>query len=158
MNNYRLEFKWAVIYTMFLLVWMIFERLMGWHDTHIDKHHLYTLLFYIPAMALYYFAMTDKRNNYYGGIITFQQAFLSGLILTAFITFLAAPAQYIISTFITPYYFDNVITYAVNSGKTTPEEAQAFFNLQSYCIQAVVSSLAFGLVLSALVALLVKRK
>ena len=66
--------------------------------------------------------------------------------------------QYIISTFITPYYFKNVIAYAIETGKTSPEEAETFFNLQSYIIQSVVSSLTFGLVLSALVALAVKRK
>ena len=158
MNNYRLELKWAVIYTIFLLVWMIFERLMGWHDEHIAMHHIYTLLFYIPAVVFYYFALRDKRNNFYGGIISFQQAFISGLIFTAFIAVLAAPAQYIISTFITPYYFKNVIAYAIETGKTSPEEAETFFNLQSYIIQSVVSSLTFGLVLSALVALAVKRK
>ena len=130
---------------------------MGWHDTHIDKHHVYTMLFYIPAIVLYYFALSDKRNNFYGGIITFKQAFVSGLMLTVFISLLAAPAQYLISTFITPHYFENVIAYAVKSGKTSPEEAQSFFNLQSYMLQSVAGSLAFGLVLSALAALFVKR-
>jgi len=158
MNNYQLELKWAAIYTVFLLVWMIFERLMGWHDAHIDRHHIYTLIFYIPAAVLYYCALSDKRNNFYGGIISFQQAFISGFIFTVFIAVLAAPAQYIISTFITPYYFENVIAYAIETGKTSPEEAEGFFNLQSYIIQAVVSSLTFGLVFSALVALVVKRK
>ena len=158
MKNFRLELKWAVIYTLTLLLWMVFELLMGWHDEHIDMHHIYTMLFYIPSIILYYFALSDKRNNFYGGIITFKQAFLSGLILSVFIALLAAPAQYITSTYITPQYFDNVIAYAVESGKIAPDEAASFFNLKSYMIQSVAGSLAFGLVLSALVAFFVKRK
>ena len=158
MKNCRLELKWAVIYTLFLLVWMVFERLMGCHDVHIAKHHLYTLLIYLPTALVYYLALSDKRNNFYGGIITFKQAFICGLVLTIFIAFLAIPAQYIISTYITPQYFENVIAYAVQSGKATPEEAASFFNLQSYMIQAVAGSLAFGLVLSALISIFVRRK
>ena len=158
MKNCRLELKWAVIYTLFLLVWMVFERLMGWHDVHIAKHHLYTLLIYLPTALVYYLALSDKRNNFYGGIITFKQAFICGLVLTIFIAFLAIPAQYIISTYITTQYFENVIAYAVQSGKATPEEAASFFNLQSYMIQAVAGSLAFGLVLSALISIFVRRK
>ena len=158
MNNRLLELKWAVLYTLFLLVWMIFERLMGWHDVLIEKHHLYTLLFYFPAIAIYFIALTDKRNNFYGGIISYKNAFVSGLILTAFITIFAAPAQYIISTYITPDYFSNIQKYAVLSGKATLEEAQEFFSLKSYIIQSVAGSLFFGIVITSIVSLFVKRK
>lgn len=158
MLSFRLEFKWAVIYTLFLFIWMIFEVQMGWHDELIAKHHLYTLLFYIPAAFIYYLALTDKRNNFYGGIMTYRQGFIAGITITVFIALLAAPAQYIISTFITPDYFENVRAFAVENGNTTFEEAEAFFNLSSYMIQSVVGSLAIGLIFSALFPLLVKRK
>ncbi|PHQ28243.1 DUF4199 domain-containing protein [Leeuwenhoekiella nanhaiensis] len=158
MISFRLEFKWAVIYTFFLFIWMIFEVQMGWHDALIAQHHLYTLFFYIPAALIYYLALTDKRNNFYGGIMSYRQGFLAGLVITLCIALLAAPAQYIISTWITPDYFENVKAYAVQAGKTTPEEAEAFFNLKSYMIQSVAGSLAIGLLFSAVLPLLVKRK
>ena len=154
----RLELKWAFIYTIFLLVWMCVERFLGWHDEKIDEHHLYTLFFYLPAIAIYFIALIDKRNNFYGGIITYKQAFISGLILTLFIAILAIPAQFIISEVISPYYFENVIKYAVSSGIASPEEAKELFNLKRYLIQSVVSSLAFGFVITALVSAFIKRK
>ncbi|WP_442844764.1 DUF4199 domain-containing protein [Leeuwenhoekiella sp. H156] len=158
MFSYRLELKWAVIYTFFLFIWMIFEVQMGWHDEGIAQQHIYTLFILIPATLIYYLALTDKRNNFYGGIMSYRQGFLAGLVITLCIAVLAAPAQYIISTWITPDYFENVKEYAVQTGKTTPEEADALFNLKSYMIQAVAGSLAVGLIFSALLPLLVKRK
>ena len=158
MTSFRLEFKWAVIYTATLLVWITFERILGWHDAYIDKHHIYTLFFYIPAILLYYLALTDKRNNFYGGIITYRQAFISGLILAVFISLLAVPAQYVIHTVISPSYFENITAFAIENGKATPAEALDFFNLRSYIIQAVVASIFTGVIFSAILALFVKRK
>ncbi|MAW97133.1 MULTISPECIES: DUF4199 domain-containing protein [unclassified Leeuwenhoekiella] len=158
MISFRLEFKWAVIYTLFLFIWMIFEVWMGWHDKHIARHHIYTLFFYIPAALIYYLALTDKRNNFYGGIMTYKQGFVAGLIITLFIALLAAPAQYIISTYITPDYFENVKAYAVEKEKTTIEEAEEFFNLKSYMIQSVVAAIISGLLFTTLLGLFVKRK
>ncbi|MDP5045018.1 MAG: DUF4199 domain-containing protein [Leeuwenhoekiella sp.] len=158
MINPRLELKWASIYILFLFLWMGFERFAGWHDQLIDRHHIYTLLFYIPAIGIYFIALIDKRNNFYGGIITYKQSFLTGLVLTILITILAIPAQYIISTYISPHYFENVIKYAVTSGKATLEEANEFFNLKSYIIQAVVGSLVFGILISSIVSVFIRRK
>ncbi len=157
MLSCRLELKWSVIYTLFLFIWMFFEVQMGWHNALIAQHHIYTMFFYLPAALLYYLALTDKRNNFYGGIMTYRQGFTTGLIITVFIALLAAPAQYIISTYITPDYFENVKTYAITHGKATLEEAESLFNLRSYMIQSVVGALVLGFLFSALLPLFAKR-
>lgn len=158
MGSVKIELKWAVVFTVIGLVWMYFEKLMGWHDKHIDQHYIFTNLFAIIAIALYVFALIDKRNNFYGGTITYKHSFISGLILTAFITLLAPLSQYITSTVITPFYFDNVIDYTVENGLKSRQEAESYFNLENYIWQSVIGALIMGILTSAIVSLFIRRK
>lgn len=70
MKKYRIELKWAFIFTVLALLWMVFEKAMGWHDELIAQHATYTNFFSIVAILVYVFALIDKRNNYYNGIMT----------------------------------------------------------------------------------------
>lgn len=158
MKNLRIEIKWAIIFTLSMLVWMFFEKTMGWHDEKIADHATYTNFFAIPAILVYVFALLDKKKNFYSGVMSYKQGVISGLIITAFVTVLSPLAQYITSTVITPDYFPNVIEYAVSSGKMTQADAEAYFNINSYMIQSVIGALVMGLVTSLIVAIFVKSK
>lgn len=57
MQKYRIELKWAIIFMVTTLAWMILEKLVGLHSTHIGKHMIYTNFFAIPAI------FTRKRAN-----------------------------------------------------------------------------------------------
>ena len=57
MKKYTVEIKWALIFVVFALVWMVFEKWMGWHGEHIDKHATYTNIFAIPAIVIYVLAV-----------------------------------------------------------------------------------------------------
>ena len=61
MTNFKIEIKWALIFAAMTLGWMLMERLVGLHSTHIDKHLLYSNLIAIPAITVYVFALLDKR-------------------------------------------------------------------------------------------------
>jgi hypothetical protein len=103
--------------------------------------------------------LKDKKNNFYGRKMTFMQGFVTGLIITAIVTLFSPLTQWLISTVITPHYFDNVIKLSVETGyyKTTAE-AHAFFNLENYMKQSIFGTLGMGVVLSAIVAFFVKTK
>ncbi|MGB8375110.1 MAG: DUF4199 domain-containing protein, partial [Salegentibacter sp.] len=90
--------------------------------------------------------------------MNWQQGFVSGIILTAVITILTPFAQYIITQFITPEYFDNIISYSVKNGRMSQENAEALFNLKSYVVQATFGALGYGVVTAAIAALIMKRK
>lgn len=49
MKKYRTEIKWGIIFTGVMILWIIIERLMGWHGEHIDRHPVMTNLFAIPS-------------------------------------------------------------------------------------------------------------
>lgn len=119
MKNIRIEIKWGILFILVGLIWMVFEKAMGWHDIHIDKHATYTLFIAPIAISVYVFALLDKKRNFYGRKMTYMQGFISGLIITLVVVILSPLSQYITSTYITPDYFKNVIEYSVASGKWT---------------------------------------
>lgn len=158
MKNIKIEIKWAIIFAIMSLLWMVLEKAVGLHDAHIDKHVIYTNFIAIPAIAVYVFGLLDKRKNFYHGKMTYLQGFISGLIITAFVTVLSPLTQYITSTFITPDYFQNAIAYRVSSGKTTQEAAEAYFNLESYIIQGLIGAPIMGLLTTAIVSIFTQKK
>ncbi|MDX5338977.1 MAG: DUF4199 domain-containing protein [Cyclobacteriaceae bacterium] len=158
MQNFKIEIKWGVLFALSGLVWMILEKSLGWHDVHIDKHATYTLLFAPIAIAIYVFALIDKKRNFYKGKMTYVQGFVSGLIITLVVVILSPLSQYITSAYISPEFFSNMIQYAVETGVLSQEAAEANFNLSSYMVQAMVGAAVMGLITSAIVALFVRSK
>lgn len=158
MNKYKTEIKWGLIFVATALLWMVFEKLMGWHSTHIADHPVYTNIFAIVAIGIYVIALRSKRDRDLGGFMTWKQGLISGLIITAVVTVLSPLSQYITSSIISPEYFPNAIAYAVESGKATQAEAEDFFNLKSYIMMATGGALMMGILTSAVVAFFVKRE
>lgn len=122
---------------------MIFEKSMGWHDEHIDRHPQYTLFFGVVAIAIYVLAINDKKKQLEGQM-SWQQGFKSGLILTGLIAAFSPVAQYITSTFISPDYFSNAIEYSVENGLMNRGLAEQAFNLSNYMIQAAMGAVFTG--------------
>lgn len=158
MKKYTHEIKWALYFALMMLVWMVFERMAGLHDEHIDKHPLITNFVAIPAIAMYVFALRQKREKAYGGHMSYKQGFMSGLIMTLVITILSPLTQYITSTIITPDFFTNAINYAVSEGKMSQTEAEDYFSLTNYVKQTILFTPVMGIVTTAIVAVFVKRK
>ncbi|TDN87203.1 uncharacterized protein DUF4199 [Salegentibacter sp. 24] len=158
MKNYQIEIKWGVIFFAASLLWMYFEKLMGWHDVLISKHAIYTNFFGLIAIAIYLLAIHDKRKNFFHGKMTWTQGFISGIILTTVIALLSPVGQLFTHYLISPKYFENAIEFAVTTERMERQEAQAYFSLNSYIIQAIAGALMMGVVTSAIVALILKRK
>ena len=72
MKKNKIEIKWAIIFTIMILVWMFIEKLAGFHSEHIDKHPIYTNFIIIPTIIIYVLALLDKRKNVYNGIMTYR--------------------------------------------------------------------------------------
>ncbi len=157
MKKYTTEIKWGLIFTIVALLWMVFERLMGWHGENIGQHATLTNLFAIPAIVIYVLALLDKRKRDLGGLMTWGQGFTSGLIITLVVVILSPFAQYLTHTIITPEYFTNVIEYAVNQEQMTREEAESYFSLSNYMFQSAIGGLIMGVITSAVVAFFTKK-
>lgn len=159
MKNLKVELKWALIFMVTLLAWMLLERIAGLHDRYIEQQQYLTMLFIVPAVYVYFVALRDKKRVTYGGRMTYWQGFKSGVIISVIIAACSPLTQWLVSYVVTPSYFANVIDYSVKTGYyKTVEEAQAYFNYRNYAIQSVVWALAMGVATTAVVAALVSRK
>lgn len=158
MSKYRIEIKWAIIFSVSMLLWMIGEKMLGLHDERIADHTFYTSFFAIVAIGIYLLALFDKRKNYHRGYMTWQEGFKSGAIITLVIVLLSPLVQLITTKLITPDFFVNISEYSVVSGEMTREEAEAYFNLKNYLIQSMVWAAIFGIITSAITALILRKR
>ena len=158
MKKYSLEFKWALIYLVTGLVWIVMEKAAGLHDVNIAKHAQYTSLFAIPVIAIYILALYEKRKVFYNGFMSWQDGFKTGIIISIFISILVPVNQLITHYIISPDYFHNVIEEAIRIGALTREQALENFSITHYFIKSITGALLMGAVSSAIAALIMMRK
>lgn len=159
MKNIKIELKWAIIFSIVGLLWMILEKITGLHGKNIDYQMYWTNLFAIPAIILMVMALKDKKKNSYGGQITYKQGLISGIILSIIIALISPLTQWITSYVISPEYFPNVIKRSVELGyyKTTTD-AEANFNYQNYAIQGAIGALVMGIITTAIAMIFIRTK
>ena len=159
MKSIKIEIKWAIIFSLMGLVWMLLEKWSGLHDKYIDYHLYLTNLFAIPAIWVMVLALKDKKKRFYNNNIDYKQGLVSGIILSLFIAALSPLTQWITSFVITPEYFPNVIKRSVEIGyyKTTAEAA-ANFNYKNYAIQGAIAALMMGVVTTAIAMIFIRTK
>ena len=158
MQKFSIEIRWGIQFSILTLVWMIIEKSVGLHDQYIAKQAIYTNLFAIIAIGIYFLALVDKKKNYYHGTMDWKQGFISGLILSFVIAVFSPLVQYITFTFITPHFFEKITEYAVSHKIQTQVQAEAFFNKTSYIMQGIFGALSMGVITAAMVAFVVKTK
>ncbi|WP_394974499.1 DUF4199 domain-containing protein [uncultured Croceitalea sp.] len=158
MKKFATEIKWALIFTLASLLWVLLEKALGWHDTYIDKHAIYTNFFAVIAIILFVLALWEKRNRDLGGKMTWFQGVASGMLISVVIAILSPLTQYITHELISPDYFKNMINYVVENDKMTQKNAEVYFSFKSYLLQAAFGALGMGAVTSASVALFVRKK
>jgi hypothetical protein len=159
MGNVKIEIKWAIIFSVMTLLWMLLEKLAGLHSTYIDYHLYLTNLFAIPAIWIMVLALKDKKKSFYAGQMSYKQGLICGIILSVFIALISPLTQWITSYVITPEYFPNVIKRSVEIGYyKTIEEAEANFNYTNYAMQGAIGSLIMGIATTAIAMIFLRTK
>lgn len=158
MKGYKIEIKWAIIFEVVVLAWMMIEKMFGYHSAKIAQHEVFSNFFMIPAILTYFLALREKKMVDYQGRITYGQAFMSGLVITAIVTVLAPLSQYITTNYISPEYFQNMKNYVVNTNQLNQEQADAYFNLKNYIIQSIFATPLMGMMTTGLLSFVVKSK
>jgi len=159
MKKLAAELKWAIIFTIVGLLWMVLEKVTGLHGKYIDYHMYLTNLFAIPAIWMMVLALKEKKARYYTGNMSYSQGFISGVILSVFIAILSPLSQWVTSYVITPEYFPNVIQRSVELGYfATTEEAAANFNYENYAIQGAIGALVMGIITTSIAMIFIRTK
>lgn len=158
MKSISIELKWAFIFSIVGLIWMLLEKMSGLHDKYIDYHLYLTNLFAIPAIWMMVLALKEKKK-FYNNHISYKQGLLSGIVLSVFIALLSPLTQWVTTFVITPEYFPNVIKRTVETGyfKTTAE-ATANFNYENYAIQGAIAAFVMGVVTTAIAMIFIRTK
>lgn len=159
MNKYSIEIKWAIYFIAMTLGWMLLEKWVGLHSTHIDKHMYLTNLYAIPAVIVMVMALKEKKKLFYGGIMNYKQGLFCGLIISFIIALLSPLTQWIISFVITPEYFPNVIEHSLKTGyHKTRTEAEAYFSYSNYAVQSLIAALVMGILTTAIAMVFLRTK
>jgi hypothetical protein len=159
MKHIAIELKWAVIFSVVTLVWMVLEKLCGLHGKYIDYHLYLTNLFAIPAIIVMVMALKDKKKTFYHGQMTYKQGLIAGIILSVIIALLSPITLWITSYVISPEYFPNVIKRSVEIGYfKTIADATANFNYKNYAIQGAIGALVMGIITSVIAMIFIRTK
>ncbi|SIO37671.1 DUF4199 domain-containing protein [Chitinophaga niabensis] len=158
MKNYQTELKWAGIFFLMYLVWMLMEHLCGLHGRHIQYQQLVSTFILLPSLLIYLLALREKKRKVFQGKITFMQAFKSGMLLTLFIVILSPVNQLLTQGLISPEYFENMQEYAVSTQQMSAQEAASRLNIGAFIVQSIIGGLVTGAVFSALVSLLIRSR
>lgn len=158
MKSIKVELKWAIIFTIMSMLWIVLERVTGLHDEYIQSHPIFTNLIAIPAIIIYVLALRDKKYNFFEGHITYRQVFISGLILSLMIALLAPISTYISVEYLSPDYFDNMISYSVENEYLSLKEARDNFNSSNYMLQSVIFAPIMGIITTLVVGIFIRSK
>lgn len=157
MKKFEIELKWATAFTAFSIIWVYFEKYLGYHDEFVNSQAIFSFWLLIPQALFYVIAIRQKREKYYNGEITWQKAFISGVVLSAIIAGLSPAAIYIMLEVVSPDFLANIVEVKAEQGMPREGAAQ-LYNLNSMVTQAIFNNLASGVLFSAIIALFLKNK
>ncbi|MES2766969.1 MAG: DUF4199 domain-containing protein [Bacteroidota bacterium] len=152
----KTEIKWGIIFAVMSLAWLVLEYALGFHTTKKDSHAMFTNFFAIPAIAIMAMGILAKKKEL-GGVISFKQALVSGLIISTIVAVLNPVGAFIFHNFINPNFFTDFTQYTVLKGLMTQEKAEMYFNFGNYAMMGAVAALVMGAVTSLVVALIVRN-
>ena len=153
----KTELKWAIVYILMSMVWSLLGKSLGFHDSRIATGVIFNTLIIIPSVIIYVLSMREKKLRYFGGQISYKQTFMSGFVLTLFVTILG-PIYPIFTTVISPDLFDNSIRFMITSNQMSEADAVEQFTLSRFIVQGIFGSIIFGLIYSAIISSFLKSK
>lgn len=158
MKNYSIEIKWAIVYVIISFLWIFIQKSLGFFDSNIPGHVLFSLLIVLVLAPLFYFSQTDKKKNFLNNKMVWKQGFISGCLVIVMATIFVPVLSYVTYEIVAPDFFDKAIAFYTTSGKLNPVEAAEQFNLKNAIIRGISDNLSFGISFSAIMAFFTKSK
>ena len=158
MKDFKVELKWALIYSVTTLIWLIIERYLGLHDEHLDRQLRFMVILGVLYLCIYYFGLRDKKVNFYHGQINFKEDLKFALIMSLIVAVLSLFVQFIFVRTISPDYLSNMANYMVKHGRFTKEGADEFYSVSNQLKNSAYTNLVIGVFFGAICAALHKNK
>ena len=152
MMKIKIEFRYAVLTSLLLLLWLIIEYMVGLQDAYISLHpYVYVVAALAINIITYRLALIEKTEQKFGKL-GLQQAFVCGLVLTIFSCILTIPLQFAFLKLVNPDFFQTMILYTTKTSKITMEQAGQYINLSYYMVDSVIETFIFGIAISLILA------
>lgn len=159
MKNFEIEIKYAFISAGSIILWMLLEKIAGFHDSNIHLQPIITNLYGIVGLFVYFFALREKKMRFYRGKMSWSQGFLSGIFLSTFLAVLSPLYNTLIIKYVSPSFLKNMAQqFDLNKGQQVLETGASYYNLKSFIFQSCIDSLSFGILASAILALFISKK
>ena len=156
--------KYAVIISIFTLIWIVFEQLIGLQDVYVEWHKLVTnLKLIIPVIGIWLAIREFKMAKM--SKFTFQKGFAIGFKITLINSVLIIPIIYLFYKFINPDWTMNMMEYAkieaLKAGEDpvkAADEARSYFSMTYFMIQSVIETFIFGTLISSVISFSMKSR
>lgn len=158
MKSFYIELKWAINFGIAFLIWMIIEKSSGLHDQRIAEYSIYTNVFILITIGIYFSALLDKKKSIYSGQMSQSQGFISGILLTLFIGMLTPFLLRISLAYISPHFFEAMKTYMLNSKRMTLAQVNLYYTFRSFLLQTLFLNFSLGILSSALLSFALRNK
>lgn len=106
------EIRSGIALGLVFFLWLLLEYFLGLHTTNIDYHPLVSWLFIVIVGVGINWALKAKRDRYFGGKITFFQAFKTGLFITLVMTIVSPLMHFFYTVMVNPMYFDTMLAHS----------------------------------------------
>ncbi|MEC4117680.1 DUF4199 domain-containing protein [Myroides phaeus] len=159
MKNFSIEFKWAALATLAALIWMFIIKSLGFHSIEKIRYEVaFELLFNILLTVFYWLGIRQKKYEFYNGIISWQRAFLSGLVICIMITFFFPLIQYITFYQVSPHFMDTFLEALTTQTNMSLDEAQKSASFDLFMRNGVTNNLSFGVIIVSIVSYFLQTK
>ncbi len=158
MKDFKIELKWALIYSGVTLIWLMIERYFGLHDEHLDKQLRFMVILGVLYLCIYYLGLRDKKVNFYHGLISFKEGLKFALVMSLIVAVLSFFVQFIFVKIISPDYLSNMANYMVKVGRFTKQGAEEFYSVGNQLKNSAYTNLVIGVFFGAISAALHKNK
>jgi hypothetical protein len=158
MKQFSIEFRWAFTFLLAQTLWIMFERTLGFHDEKLQFQPLFSMLFNFILIAIYILAIRDKKIKIYKGQMTWQEGFVTGLMLTLIIALFTTMTEYTKHHVISPYLLDDMKAMILEEKRMTNEQADKYFSFSKTLSNSIFFTISIGVLITSIVAWIMKSK
>jgi hypothetical protein len=158
MKQFSVEFRWAFTFLLAQTLWIMFEKTLGFHGDKIQYQPLFSMLFNFILIAIYVLAIRDKKKKIYNNQMTWQEGFVSGLMLTLIIALFTTMTEYTKHNVISPYLLEDMKDLILAENRMTVEDANNYFSFSKTLSNTIFFTISIGVLITSIVAWIMKSK
>lgn len=159
-----LEIKYAAIASGFIFLWLLLEYILGAHGQNL-RYYPYFVAGSLAVPAAGILMPIWRRKMYSMEGLRFEQAFKSGLLVTAVLTVTLPLIYFVFFKFIAPDLFENIRQFAHTHAhrfglrpNVAMSRAEQLFNLRNYILAGFFGTMIYGSLIAGLGGYLFRTK